>query len=43
VVDPAQLASRSRNTPFAGRELPARPVATFLHGEPTVLDGKAVR
>ena len=41
VVDPAALASRSRNTPYAGRELPGRVVATFLRGEPTVLDGKA--
>jgi dihydroorotase len=40
VVDPAQSASRSRNTPFAGRELPARVRATFLRGLPTVLDGK---
>jgi dihydroorotase len=40
VVDPAQSASRSRNTPFAGRELPARVRATFLRGVPTVLDGK---
>jgi dihydroorotase len=40
VVDPAQTASRSRNTPYAGRELPARLVATFLRGRPTVLDGK---
>jgi dihydroorotase len=39
-VDPAQGASRSRNTPFAGRELPARVRATFLRGRPTVLDGK---
>jgi dihydroorotase len=39
-VDPANTASRSRNTPFAGRELPARVVATFLRGRPTVLDGK---
>jgi dihydroorotase len=43
VVDPATLASRSRNTPYAGRELPGRVVATFLRGEPTVLDGKAQR
>jgi dihydroorotase len=42
-VDPRQSASRSRNTPYAGRELPARVVATFLRGEPTVLDGKAQR
>ena len=39
-VDPAQSASRSRNTPFAGRELPTRVVATFLRGKATVLDGK---
>jgi dihydroorotase len=43
VVDPAELASRSRNTPYAGLTLPGRVVATFLRGEPTVLDGKAVR
>jgi dihydroorotase len=42
-VDPAALASRSRNTPYAGMTLPGRVVATFLRGEPTVLDGKAVR
>jgi dihydroorotase len=42
-VDPASLASRSRNTPFAGMALPGRVVATFLRGAPTVLDGKAVR
>jgi dihydroorotase len=39
-VDPAAMASRSRNTPFAGRTLPARVVATFLRGRATVLDGK---
>jgi dihydroorotase len=43
LVDPRDLASRSRNTPYAGRELPARVVHTFLRGEPTVLDGKAQR
>jgi dihydroorotase len=42
-VEPGELASRSRNTPYAGLRLPGRVVATFLHGEPTVLDGKAVR
>ena len=42
-VDPAALASRSRNSPYAGRELPGRVVATFLRGTATVLDGKAVR
>jgi len=40
VVDPARSASRSRNNPYAGRDLPGRVVATFLHGRPTVLDGK---
>jgi dihydroorotase len=39
-VEPSLLASRSRNTPYAGFELPARVVATFLHGRPTVIDGK---
>ena len=39
-VDPAALASRSRNTPYAGMTLPGRVVATFLRGTPTVLDGK---
>jgi dihydroorotase len=42
-VDPAALASRSRNTPFAGMILPGRMVATFLRGTPTVLDGKLAR
>jgi dihydroorotase len=42
-IEPAGLASRSRNTPYAGMTLPGRVVATFLRGEPTVLDGKAVR
>ena len=40
VVDPAALASKSRNMPFAGRRLPGSVVATFLRGRPTVLDGK---
>ena len=39
-VDPAQSASRGRNTPYSGRELPARVITTFLRGRPTVLDGK---
>jgi dihydroorotase len=43
VVDPSELVSRSRNTPYAGTTLPGRIVATFLRGEPTVLDGKAVK
>ncbi|HZI97122.1 MAG TPA: dihydroorotase [Actinomycetales bacterium] len=47
LVDPAarrtvavgQMATQGRNSPFAGRELPGRVVATFLRGVPTVLDG----
>jgi dihydroorotase len=40
VVDASETASLSRNTPYAGRELPGRVVATFLRGRATVLDGK---
>src|SRR3712207_4900161 len=43
VVDPAALASRSRNSPYAGRELPGRVVATFLRGTPTVLRSEESR
>ncbi|QLQ35243.1 dihydroorotase [Micromonospora robiginosa] len=43
VIEPAELASRSRNTPYARMTLTGRIVATFLRGEPTVLDGKAVK
>ncbi|MBM0256892.1 dihydroorotase [Micromonospora sp. 4G55] len=43
VIEPAELASRSRNTPYARMTLQGRIVATFLRGEPTVLDGKAVK
>jgi len=39
-VDPRAHASMSRNSPFAGRVLPGRVVATFRRGTPTVLDGK---
>ncbi|HEU0212668.1 MAG TPA: dihydroorotase [Jiangellaceae bacterium] len=39
-VDARELASLSRNTPYEGRSLPGRVVATFLRGRPTVLDGK---
>ena len=41
-VQPRAMASQGRNTPYAGRELPGRVVATFLRGRPTVLDGQAV-
>ncbi|MGK5639616.1 dihydroorotase [Streptomyces sp. URMC 126] len=40
VVDPAGFASRSRNTPYEGRELPGRVTHTFLRGRATVADGK---
>jgi dihydroorotase len=43
VVNPAAHASRSRNSPFAGMELPGRVQATFLRGTATVLDGKLAR
>lgn len=39
-VDPTMLASKARNSPYSGMVLPGRVVATFLRGEPTVLDGK---
>ncbi|MBA0050823.1 dihydroorotase [Streptomyces sp. AJS327] len=39
-VDPAGFASRSRNTPYQGYELPGRVTHTFLRGRPTVVDGK---
>ena len=41
-VDAAALASASRNTPYGGRELSGRVVATFLRGHATVLDGRPV-
>jgi dihydroorotase len=40
VVEASESVSLSRNTPYAGMELPGRVVATFLRGKPTVLDGK---
>jgi len=39
VVDPERMASAGRNTPFRGRRLPGRVVATFHRGRATVLDG----
>ena len=42
-VDPAALASRSRNTPYVGRRLTGRVRHTILHGEPVVIDGEAQR
>jgi dihydroorotase len=43
VVDPYALASRSRNTPFAGRALVGRVRHTVLRGEPVVVEGEAQR
>ncbi|MFE7552168.1 dihydroorotase [Streptomyces gardneri] len=40
VVDPADFASRSRNTPYEGHELPGRVTHTILRGRATVVDGK---
>jgi dihydroorotase len=42
-VDPTRLASRARNTPYAGRTLTGRVRHTILHGEPVVVDGEAQR
>ena len=41
-IDAHETASLSRNTPYQGMELPGQVVATFLRGQPTVLDGKLV-
>src|SRR5207245_10513180 len=43
VVDARRLASRSRNTPFAGRTLKGRVRHTVLAGEPVVVDGDCLR
>ena len=43
VVEPERLASRSRNTPYAGRKLTGRVRHTVLWGEPVVVDGEARR
>ena len=41
-VNPDSFATRSRNTPYRGRDLPGRVIATFLRGKATVLDGELV-
>jgi dihydroorotase len=43
VVDPAGLASRSRNTPYAGRTFTGAVRHTVLRGEPVVIDATAQR
>ena len=40
-VVPHEQATASTNSPFRGRELPGRVVATFLRGRATVLGGRA--
>jgi dihydroorotase len=42
-VDAGSLFSRSRNTPFAGRQLRGRVRHTIFEGEPVVIDGEAKR
>ena len=42
-VQPARLASKSRNTPYVGVELRGRVRHTLLRGEPVVRAGKAMR
>ena len=43
IVEPSRLASRSRNTPYAGRKLTGRVRHTILRGEPVVVDAEAQR
>jgi dihydroorotase len=43
VVDPSRLASRSRNTPYAGRTFTGAVRHTILRGEPVVIDAVAQR
>ena len=42
-VQPARLASKSRNTPYVGVELRGKVRHTLLRGEPVVRNGKAMR
>ncbi len=42
-VEPSALASRSRNTPYAGRRLRGKVRHTLLRGEPVVLDEEPQR
>jgi dihydroorotase len=43
VVDPTALASRSRNTPYAGMQLQGQARHTICGGEPVVIDHEAQR
>ncbi|RAX49614.1 dihydroorotase [Arthrobacter sp. AQ5-05] len=40
VVDPYAMATKGRNSPFKGLELPGKVTHVFFHGHPTVRDGK---
>ena len=42
-VDPGRLASKSRNTPYAGRTLRGQVRHTVFRGSPVVVDGEAQR
>ncbi|MFN2613359.1 MAG: dihydroorotase [Actinomycetota bacterium] len=42
IVEPASLASKSRNTPYAGRKLSGRVVHTIFNGRSTIRDGSDV-
>jgi dihydroorotase len=42
-VDPVAFASRSRNTPYAGRNLTGQVRHTVRRGEPVVIDAEATR
>ena len=39
-MNPDSFATRSRNTPYKGMDLPGRVHATFLRGRATVLAGE---
>jgi dihydroorotase len=43
LVEPGRLASRSHNTPYAGRSFQGAVRHTVLRGEPTVIDAEAQR
>jgi dihydroorotase len=43
VVEPASMATKSRNCPYAGRKLTGRVRHTLLRGEPVVIDAEAQR
>jgi dihydroorotase len=42
-IDATRLASKARNTPYAGRKMTGRVRHTVLRGEPVVVDGDAQR